>query len=288
MNQEWEKQLVIDGIKSITPVAGGSINEAYKVTAEDTTYFLLVQPRTDQSFYDAEVKGLELFEKHDITAPKVVNVGEINGNAYLLLSYLDEGRNGDQDELGRLVAKLHQVNNEQGKFGFDYATEMDDVSFSNEWTDTWYEQFMTQRIDYLYEEIKQAGYWNEAETQLADQVYQIMSTTLKNHESEPSLLHGDLWAGNRMFLTDGRPALFDPAPLYGDREFDLGATLTFGGFNQEFYNAYDEAYPLKEGAWERIEFYNLYLLLVHLVKFGSSYAGSVKQSMNKIVQQSTQ
>lgn len=288
MKQEWEKQLDIDGIKSITPVAGGSINEAYEVTAKDVTYFLLVQPRTDQSFYNAEVEGLELFEKHDIIAPKVIDVGEFNGNAYLLLSYLEEGRNGDQGELGRLVAKLHQVHNEQGKFGFDYATEMDDVSFSNEWTDTWYEQFMTQRIDYLYEKIKQAGYWNEAETQLADQVYQIMSTTLKNHESEPSLLHGDLWAGNRMFLTDGRAALFDPAPLYGDREFDLGATLTFGGFNQKFYNAYDEAYPLKEGAWERIEYYNLYLLLVHLVKFGSSYAGSVNQSMNKIVQQSTQ
>jgi fructosamine-3-kinase len=28
-----------------------------------------------------------------------------------------------------------------------------------------------------------------------------------------------------MFLKDGRPALFDPAPLYGDREFDLGITI---------------------------------------------------------------
>lgn len=285
MNQKWEKQLPIDGIKSITPVAGGSINEAYEVKTDVKTYFLLVQPKSAQSFYDAEVKGLELFEEHDITAPKVIDVGEFHSNAYLLLSYLDEGRRGDQGDLGRLVAKLHHVHNEQDKFGFSYATEMDDVSFSNEWTDTWYEQFMTGRMDYLYEKIKQAGYWNEAEVQLADQVYQIMSNTLKHHKSKSSLLHGDLWAGNRMFLTDGRPALFDPAPLYGDREFDLGATLTFGGFNQEFYKAYDEAYPLEEGAWERIEFYNLYLLLVHLIKFGNSYAGSVKQSMRKIVGQ---
>ena len=27
-------------------------------------------------------------------------------------------------------------------------------------------------------------------------------------------IHGDLWGGNYMFLTDGSPALFDPAPLF--------------------------------------------------------------------------
>lgn len=286
MNQQWIEQLPINNVESVTQVAGGSINEAYEVQTEDTKYFLLVQPHADKSFYDAEVEGLELFEEHHVTAPRVISVGEINEDAYLLLSYLDEGRNGDQRELGHLVARLHQVQNEQGKFGFDYATEMDDVSFSNNWTGTWYEQFITQRIDYLYEKVHQAGYWNEEETELSEKVYRIMSDSLKNYDSEPSLLHGDLWAGNYMFLTSGEPALFDPAPLYGDREFDLGATLTFGGFDESFYQAYDEVYPLENGAWERIEFYNLYLLLVHLVKFGPSYAGSVKRSMNKIVEQS--
>lgn len=86
-----------------------------------------------------------------------------------------------------------------------------------------------------------------------------------------------------MFLTDGRPALFDPAPLYGDREFDLGATKVFGGFDDAFYHAYNEAYPLSEGANLRIQFYELYLLMVHLVKFGAMYAQSVRRTMNNIV-----
>ena len=54
--------------------------------------------------------------------------------------------------------------------------------------------------------------------------------------------------GNYMFLKNGEPALFDPMPLYGDREFDLGATRVFGGFSEEFYEAYDKAYPLPDGA----------------------------------------
>lgn len=71
--------------------------------------------------------------------------------------------------------------------------------------------------------------------------------------------------------------------LYGDREFDLGATTVFGGFGEDFYAAYDEKYPLTEGAWERIKFYKLYLLMIHLVKFGSVYAGSVNETMNDIL-----
>ena len=54
-----------------------------------------------------------------------------------------------------------------------------------------------------------------------------MVNELENHNSNPSLLHGDLWGGNYMFLTDGSPALFDPAPFYGDREFDLESVYYF-------------------------------------------------------------
>ncbi|MFP6334430.1 fructosamine kinase family protein, partial [Bacillus subtilis] len=72
-------------------------------------------------------------------------------------------------------------------------------------------------------------------------------------------------------------------PLYGDREFDLGATRVFGGFTQDFYDAYNEALPLNKGANERIKFYELYLLMVHLVKFGSLYAGSVNRTMKDIL-----
>ena len=46
--------------------------------------------------------GLEAFEKADITAPRVIENGEINGDAYLLLSYLEEGGKGSQKELGQL------------------------------------------------------------------------------------------------------------------------------------------------------------------------------------------
>ena len=48
------------------------------------------------------------FENAGVTAPRVIASGEINGDAYLILSYLEEGGRGSQRELGQLVAKMHK------------------------------------------------------------------------------------------------------------------------------------------------------------------------------------
>lgn len=283
MQEQWFEKLPVDDIQSITPVSGGDVNDAYRIDASDDTYFLLVQPNRAEDFYAAEIAGLQAFEEVGITAPIVIASGEIDHNAYLLLSYLDEGRHGSQRDLGELVAHLHQNHEPEGRFGFHLPYDGKDVRFDNTWTDQWQTLFLQQRIDPLVDMIRRQQLWSSSDDALFEKVRQIMEETLSNHESKPSLLHGDLWAGNYMFLTDGAPALFDPAPLYGDREFDLGATKVFGGFTQDFYDAYGDTYPLSEGAHFRIQFYELYLLLVHLVKFGTMYLMSVRRTMEAIV-----
>ena len=282
MNQEWIEKLPVDGIREVIPVAGGDVNDAYRVETDDEPGFLLVQPGRSAAFYAAEIAGLEAFEEAGITAPRVLGSGEIGGDAWLLLTYLEEG-SGSQKDLGRMVAKMHQVHQNDGMFGFDQPHEGGDISFANGWTDSWSELFIERRMDVLKERIVDKGLWTPADSETYMKVRNVMTAALEEHPSEPSLLHGDLWAGNYMFLSDGRPALFDPSPLYGDREFDLGATTVFGGFSGDFYDAYEAEYPLEEGAWERIRFYRLYLLMVHLAKFGGIYKTSVHGAMQDIL-----
>lgn len=43
----------------------------------------------------------------------------------------------------------------------------------------------------------------------------------------------------------------------------------------------------QKGASYRLEFYRLYLLMVHLLKFGEMYRDSVAHSMDKILQDTT-
>jgi len=86
-----------------------------------------------------------------------------------------------------------------------------------------------------------------------------------------------------MFLSDGTSAIFDPSPLYGDREFDIGISTVFGGFDQEFYKQYRKNFPLEDNFSLRLEFYRLYFLMIHLNKFGQMYKPSVYESMQKII-----
>ncbi|MCD8826736.1 MULTISPECIES: fructosamine kinase family protein [Staphylococcus] len=283
METKWKEQLPITGIKAITPVSGGDVNEAFRIESKDGVYFLLVQRNKSESFYAAEIEGLNLFEAANVTAPRVIDSGEIAGDAYLILSFLHEGTKGSQRQLGELVAKLHSQHEPEGRFGFDLPYQGGDISFDNNWSDNWTTIFVERRLDHLVETLLENDQWTLDDKKRYEQVRKIIVDALSNHKSKPSLLHGDLWGGNYMFLEDGTPALFDPAPLYGDREFDLGITTVFGGFTQDFYDAYERHYPMAKGAEQRLEFYRLYLLMVHLVKFGGLYARSVDQSISKIL-----
>ena len=54
----------------------------------------MVQRNKSESFYAAEIEGLNLFEAANVTAPRVIDSGEIAGDAYLILSFLHEGTKG--------------------------------------------------------------------------------------------------------------------------------------------------------------------------------------------------
>lgn len=276
-------RLPIESIQNVSQVNGGDVNEAYKLKADDEDYFLLVQHHVNKDFYDAEVQGLRDFKAAGITAPCVIDYGETEDAAYLMLEYLEEGSKGSQQALGELVAELHRHHHPEGKFGYQYPYRGKAISFSNQWQDNWISLFLDERMQQLSKAIIAEGLWNEADIKQYEQAERVMREMLTVHHSAPSLLHGDLWGGNVMFLTDGTPALYDPSPLYGDREFDLGATLVFGGFSEQFYKAYHAAYPLAERAGEQIEYYKLYLLMIHLLKFGRTYYRSVQQSMDNMI-----
>ena len=128
MNQSWQEQLPLNNIKSISPVSGGDVNDAYIVETDNDTYFLLVQKNREADFYAAEIAGLKKFEEAGIKAPIVEGNGQIDNDAYLLLSYLQEAGRGDQRDLAKLVAKMHSQQQGDGKLGFEIPHEDGDIS----------------------------------------------------------------------------------------------------------------------------------------------------------------
>src|SRR6185436_19722437 len=77
------------------------------------------------------------------------------------------------------------------------------------------------------------------------------------HVPRPSLVHGDLWSGNRGVLADGTPVVFDPAVSVSDAEAELAMMELFGAPPQRFWGAYREAAGLHDGYRRRAGVYRL-------------------------------
>ncbi|WP_187329010.1 fructosamine kinase family protein [Liquorilactobacillus oeni] len=281
LKREWLQQLPLKNIVNVQAVGGGDVNQAYRVQTKEKTYFLLVQPQADKSFYEGEIAGLNDFKRAGVLAPEVIANGRINSDAYLLLNYLEQG-NGSQADLGRLVAKLHQVKSPNSKFGYSFPYSGSSITLDNTWSTSWIELFVGKRLDVLAAAIERKGLWNEEDKNFYLQIRPKIIHLLEEHHSQPVLLHGDLWGGNYLFLADKRPALIDPAAFFGDREFDIGVTTVFGGFSKQFYQSYMKVLPLTKGYEQRLDLYRLYYLMLHLNKFGSSYAGGVTRLLQEI------
>jgi fructosamine-3-kinase len=73
--------------------------------------------------------------------------------------------------------------------------------------------------------------------------------------------------------------LIDPAAFGGHREFDLAMMRLFGGYGDDCFAAYAEATPLAAGWVERVSLNQLAPLVVHAIKFGSSYVGPTLQAL---------
>lgn len=277
LSAEWLAQLPIPQVTAATPVSGGDINQAFRLVTAEGPYFLLVQPHTPASFYAHEVAGLTALSQA-ANVPEVFGSGEINGDAYLLLEFLETGT-GSQYDLGQTVARIHQVTAPQ--FGFDQDNLVAKLPKNNHWQDDWTTFYLEQRLDPLVQRAQEHGLWNPQRATAYQRVRQTIVAENQNRHIVPSLLHGDLWAGNYLFTAEGTPTLIDPDVLYGDREFDLAMTTIFGGFDDDFYQGYQDTYPLTPGYAQRLPHYQLYYLLAHLNLFGETYGEAVDMTLDR-------
>jgi protein-ribulosamine 3-kinase len=214
---------------------------------------------------EVEVDGLRALGAV-VRVPRILE----HGADFILLEQLDLKRSGDWSALARMLAALHRTTGP--RFGWHTDNYIGATPQINSWRDDWSVFFKECRLAPQLALAKKNGYAVEIHGALK---------VLEGHQPKPSLLHGDLWAGNAGFIKEG-PVLFDPAVYYGDREADLAMTELFGGFPREFYRAYDEAWPLDEGYERRKPMYNLYHLLNHLNLFGGSYLDQVESTLRSL------
>lgn len=265
-------------ITSAKRVSGGSINQAAKVTlTNDKTCFLKWNTTADPRMFSVEEKGLNLLASADtaLKIPAVITTGQTDEKTgYLLQEFIEEGspKPDSATNFGRELAQLHRHHEEQ--YGLDHHNYIGRLPQSNTWHKNWVDFFVQERMKPQLQMATESGKLGPGIISHFEGMFKKLADIFP--DEPPSLLHGDLWGGNYFFDKDGKATIFDPAVYYGHREIELAFTHLFGGFPSNFYNAYEEKYPLASGFSQRKDIYNMYPLLVHTNLFGGSYARQVE------------
>ena len=263
-------------------VHGGDINLAYCLYTSDAKYFLKVNDALlYPAMFEKEAKGLKALSENlgIISVPRVLKPGLAGKDQYLLLDWIDGGKPGkdSMERFGSAMANMHQKG--APYFGWEENNYIGSLQQDNTIHDSWYSFYTQCRIMPLVQVLFNAGAFSKQDIAVAETLCRKISQRFP--QETPSLLHGDLWAGNFMITSSGDAAIFDPAVYYGHREMDIGMTKLFGGFDQRFYDGYNSIYPLEKHWLERLPFTQLYPLLVHAVLFGGHYVSSAREIMKR-------
>ena len=252
---------------------GGSINECYRWEGDAGPLFVKIAPVRSSAMLAAEADGLEELRRADsVRVPRVLGIGTDAGNAWLALEWIQRGTpSGATDSiLGEQLARQHRAT--QAAFGWSRDNTIGSTAQLNEWCADWVRFFRDRRLRFQLDLAAQNGFRGRLQER-GKALLERMAEYFATYRPQPSLLHGDLWGGNRITAEGGSPVIFDPAVYYGDREADLAMTRLFGGFGASFYSAYEAAWALDPGAAARTDLYNLYHVLNHLNLFGEGYLG---------------
>lgn len=250
-----------------------------------TSVFRKTVPLAERARLEAESDGLAaLAATGSVRVPAIVGAGETAHEAWLELEYLELApldRAGGA-RLGEQLAALHRAHGAEDAYGWPRDNFIGATPQSNQSHRTWAGFFAAERLRPQLALASAHGMPRELRER-GEKLAERVAAFFVDYRPRPSLLHGDLWAGNAGQLPDGTPAIFDPAVHRGDREADLAMSELFGGFPESFYAAYRLAWPLDPGYETRKTLYNLYHVLNHYNLFGAGYLGQARRMIDRLL-----
>ncbi len=261
----------------INALHGGDINLVYEVETNQVTYCIKVSKKeADSVIFSSEKKSLNfLADKAGVNVPQLYLTGVFEGFSFLMMTFIPQDKKNITPNywkyLSKQVIQLHKETNHQ--FGLDFTTFIGPYSQDNSWKVDWSTFYVENRLEPQIKKAFDGALLERNHLRKMESFFEELPNIFPVEKA--SLLHGDLWSGNVLKSSDYRSFFIDPAIYYGHREMDLAMMKLFGGFDDHFFDHYSQNYPLEKGWENRIEFGQLYPLLVHLNLFGRSYLSSI-------------
>lgn len=274
-------------LKGAQRVAGGDLNEAYRVPlAGGGVAFVKRRDGAPPEEYAAEAAGLDwLREPGALQVPEVLDVAP----DHLALEWVEPGSRSPagEEELGRGLAAVHLAGahafgapsgaypaHTGGQSPLDPLLRIGPLELPDDPLPTWSRFYAERRLAPLAHHAAGRGVIDR----LCERIEEFAGPP-----EPPSRLHGDLWSGNVLWDSGGRPWLIDPAAYGGHREVDLAMLSLFGDPGPRFRAAYEEVAPLADGHEDRVALWQIFPLLVHAALFGGHYGGAAAGAARRYV-----
>lgn len=285
MNENWqaeaERQLGAEIVRK-NRLSGGDFAESYCATlSNDQLVFIKTHQQPPQGFFTTEAQGLLwLRESGAVNVPRVLAVSD--EHPLLAIEWVNIGHGNAQTEIdfGRELAALHLKG--FSTFGRPDGRTTGSQAVPNNVCASWSEFYATQRLLPL----AKLAFDKQALSENCITMLEQVSSKLELFgaaEESACLLHGDLWAGNRVVDVEGKSWMIDPASHGGHREFDLAMMQLFGGYGQACFDAYNDTFPLQSDWKDRVALHQLAPLIVHAIKFGGSYRDATQQALEHYI-----
>ncbi len=263
-------RLGLGSVNQVSQLGGGDTTGGYRIACESGDVFMKFGQASCEDMFSAEADGLEeLAGAGVIRVPAVHGCGRVCRSAYLAMEYLpfDTDVSAADGALGDAMAKLHRTTSD--RHGWHRHNTIGFTPQPNPPTADWIDFFARHRLEHQLRIAFAKGH-DGVLVSFGQRLVDQIADFFRGYTPSPSLLHGDLWSGNRACVA-GEPVIFDPAVYFGDREADIAMTQLFGGFRPEFLEAYEASWPMADGYELRSDLYKLYHVLNHLNLFGGSY-----------------
>ncbi|VUC25120.1 unnamed protein product [Clonostachys rosea] len=273
-----------------------------EVDDDDHEFFIKVIDREGaKELGEGEFESMALMHEvipEAISPPIAWGMFETDASKSFYLTYFRylDAEHPPNDDLIRLLSKIHQKESPTGKFGFHVPTFYGCREVNNTWCETWEEFFSRELRSSI--NFAQAVLQHDEELEKLANTFcaSVVPRLLRPLETggrsiKPQLVFGNLWDANVEVNHHTRAAaLFDPCCFYGHFEFDFQCMKSDRyTLNYNFVNLYREQVGVSEPREEFDDRVALYALRNDFHTMGmwprwTSVLDHVKSEMNRLIQ----